>query len=136
MLQLMLILVAPVFISATIYVNLGRLKEALLGHQRRKCSPTVSHSHGYHRLLHTNRRFTCTSYCKPKDHGNWRPCCLGRSTFPALRYGRLLCSRHAISAGYAEGNDLFTALGTLCLDPDHLGGCYLGAKSGEGNGIR
>ncbi|EXF85198.1 hypothetical protein CFIO01_03269 [Colletotrichum fioriniae PJ7] len=40
MLQLMLILVAPVFISATIYVNLGRLKEALLGHQRRKCSPT------------------------------------------------------------------------------------------------
>ncbi|KAF4775323.1 rta1 domain-containing protein [Colletotrichum scovillei] len=41
MLQLMLILVAPVFISATIYVNLGRLKEALLGHQRRKCSPTI-----------------------------------------------------------------------------------------------
>ncbi|KAF3800916.1 Protoporphyrin uptake protein 1 [Colletotrichum gloeosporioides] len=40
MLQLMLILVAPVFISATIYITLGRLKESLLGHPRRKCSPT------------------------------------------------------------------------------------------------
>ncbi|KAI8166434.1 Protein RTM1 [Colletotrichum sp. SAR 10_70] len=40
MLQLMLILVAPVFISATLYITLGRLKEHLLGHPRRKCSPT------------------------------------------------------------------------------------------------
>ncbi|KAI8312887.1 hypothetical protein K4K59_005213 [Colletotrichum sp. SAR11_240] len=40
MLQLMLILVAPVFISATLYITLGRLKESLLGHPRRRCSPT------------------------------------------------------------------------------------------------
>lgn len=36
----MLILVAPVFISATLYITLGRLKESLLGHPRRRCSPT------------------------------------------------------------------------------------------------
>ncbi|KAL3294525.1 7-aminocholesterol resistance protein [Colletotrichum asianum] len=40
MLQLMLILVAPVFTSATLYITLGRLKESLLGHPRRRCSPT------------------------------------------------------------------------------------------------
>ncbi|KAF4920882.1 Protein RTM1 [Colletotrichum viniferum] len=40
MLHLMLILVAPIFISATLYITLGRLKESLLGHPRRKCSPT------------------------------------------------------------------------------------------------
>ncbi|RSL61981.1 hypothetical protein CEP53_004904 [Fusarium sp. AF-6] len=40
MLQLMLILVAPVFICATLYVTLGRYKQVLLGQPRRRCSPT------------------------------------------------------------------------------------------------
>ncbi|KAI0178010.1 RTA1 like protein-domain-containing protein [Pestalotiopsis sp. NC0098] len=40
MLQLMLILVSPVFIAATIYVTLGKYKQALLGQPKRKCSPT------------------------------------------------------------------------------------------------
>ncbi|KAF5012735.1 hypothetical protein FDECE_1228 [Fusarium decemcellulare] len=41
MLQLMLILVAPVFISATLYVTLGKFKQGLLGQPKRKCSPTA-----------------------------------------------------------------------------------------------
>jgi hypothetical protein len=41
MLQLMLILVSPVFICATMYVTLGRLKQSLLGQPRRRCSPTT-----------------------------------------------------------------------------------------------
>ncbi|KAG7405659.1 hypothetical protein ACKAV7_013555 [Fusarium commune] len=41
MLQLMLILVAPVFVCATIYVTLGRLKHRILGRPNRKCSITV-----------------------------------------------------------------------------------------------
>ncbi|KAH8649191.1 RTA1 like protein-domain-containing protein [Xylariales sp. PMI_506] len=40
MLQLMLILVAPVFLSGTIYVNLGKLKQAMRGEPKRRCSPT------------------------------------------------------------------------------------------------
>lgn len=40
MLQLMLILVSPVFIAATIYVTLGKYKQALLGQPKRKCSLT------------------------------------------------------------------------------------------------
>ncbi|KAF3001073.1 hypothetical protein E8E14_001096 [Neopestalotiopsis sp. 37M] len=41
MLQLMLILVSPVFIAATMYVTLGRLKERVLAQPRRRCSPTT-----------------------------------------------------------------------------------------------
>ncbi|KAM5341501.1 hypothetical protein ACJ41O_014532 [Fusarium nematophilum] len=41
MLQLMLILVAPVFISATLYVTLGKFKQTLLNYPKRKCSPTA-----------------------------------------------------------------------------------------------
>ncbi|ETS77836.1 hypothetical protein PFICI_09898 [Pestalotiopsis fici W106-1] len=41
MLQLMLILVSPVFIAATMYVTLGRLKEGILAQPRRRCSPTT-----------------------------------------------------------------------------------------------
>ncbi|EXL75354.1 hypothetical protein FOPG_09688 [Fusarium oxysporum f. sp. conglutinans race 2 54008] len=41
MLQLMLILIAPVFVCATIYVTLGRLKQRVLGRPNRKCSITV-----------------------------------------------------------------------------------------------
>jgi hypothetical protein len=40
MLQLMLILASPVFIAATIYVTLGKYKQALLGIPKRRCSPT------------------------------------------------------------------------------------------------
>jgi hypothetical protein len=40
MLQLMLILVSPVFIAATLYVTLGRYKIAILAEPKRRCSPT------------------------------------------------------------------------------------------------
>ncbi|CAH0038272.1 unnamed protein product [Clonostachys solani] len=40
MLQLMLILVGPVFIAATIYVTLGRYKQMMLNEPTRRCSPT------------------------------------------------------------------------------------------------
>ncbi|KAH6874379.1 RTA1 like protein-domain-containing protein [Thelonectria olida] len=40
MLQLMLILVSPVFIAATIYVTLGKFKQSVLGRPKRKCSVT------------------------------------------------------------------------------------------------
>lgn len=42
MLQLMLILVAPVFISATLYFTLGRFKRVILGQPMRQCSPTIT----------------------------------------------------------------------------------------------
>ncbi|KAK2931912.1 RTA-like protein [Fusarium oxysporum f. sp. vasinfectum] len=41
MLQLMLILVAPVFISATVYMTLGKFKQSLLGRPKRKCGITT-----------------------------------------------------------------------------------------------
>ena len=41
MLQLILILVAPVFISATVYITLGKLKQVVLSRPKRKCSPTT-----------------------------------------------------------------------------------------------
>ncbi|KAH8900810.1 RTA1-domain-containing protein [Thozetella sp. PMI_491] len=40
MLQLMLILVSPVFVSATVYVTLGKLRQVVLGEPKRRCSPT------------------------------------------------------------------------------------------------
>lgn len=40
MLQLMLILIAPVFICATIYMTLGKFKQNLLGKPKRKCGLT------------------------------------------------------------------------------------------------
>lgn len=41
MLQLMLILVAPVFLTATVYVTLGKLRQAMFGTPKRRCSSTV-----------------------------------------------------------------------------------------------
>lgn len=40
MLQLMLILVSPVFIAATIYMTLGKFKQSILGRPKRKCTAT------------------------------------------------------------------------------------------------
>lgn len=41
MLQLMLILVAPVFLTATVYVTLGKLRQAMFGTPKRRCSSTA-----------------------------------------------------------------------------------------------